>query len=255
MKKWQFFLVGLVMVGCCNGTFSEMRMWTFKTGETLEAEYVKDLFEKIVLRDANGKEWTILKDKFVFSAEDLEYLDLENPPELVLEFRKSITQKNFTMVRFAEDRPSEQRATFGALVKQKGYQEYNYPMTVEFFAIGKEIKGNRYILLDRLSQPFRLTKENKKEFEFYSERIVHMTDTWGDSENYSRRGEQYAGFLIVVKDKRGKVIAMDGSDKWLEQNLATLEERYIGNYMDETCQRTYPTRPKSYIASTASDRE
>ncbi|MBN2163311.1 MAG: hypothetical protein JXR25_17055 [Pontiellaceae bacterium] len=241
----------LITFVCCRGTSSlaEMRIWTLNDGKTLEAEYVRDLFDKIVLRDADGKEHSLLKDSLNLSEDDIEYLELENPPILDLSFKKSIEQKNFSMIRYAEDRPPEWRANFGAKVAQKSSGDYNHPLTVEFFAIGQEIKGNRYILLDRNYSTFFLNKENKRKFEFYSKRTVRMTDLWDANDDYSRRGEQYFGFLIVVKDKRNKVIAMDASNKWLEENLENLEKRGIWNYMDKSCVRTFPTRPTSYIAN------
>ncbi|MBN2683721.1 MAG: hypothetical protein JXR40_00445 [Pontiellaceae bacterium] len=257
MSKMKIIGSAILMLafGWCVAVSAEMRTWNFKTGEQLEAEFVKQYFGKIVLKDAAGKEWTLKEEDFVLSDEDKEYLALEEVPELKLEFKKSITQKNFTNVRYAEGRPPEDRASFGAKVQQKGTGDYPFELTVEFFAIGKEIKGERYILLDRASDKFTLTKENGREFEFYSNRIVRLTDMWKDNETYSERGEQYFGFLIVVKDKRGKVVAMDASNDWLMEHLDHIEERMIGNYMDETCTRTYPTRPKSYIASRASGRE
>lgn len=239
-------LLLLVALCTCSVAMAEMRTWKFKTGETLEAEYIKTVITKYRLRDANGKEYDIPIEQFDLSDEDKEYLALENPPELKLEIRKSIQRKNYAMVRGAEDRPPEQRGKFGVLIKQTGSGEYPYPLTVEVFVIGEEIKGNRYILLDRFSSPFRLTDRHRSRFEYESERTVRMTDMWDNSVYHSRRGEQYFGFIIVVKDRRGKVISVDSSNDWMLDHLDTLEERYIGNYMDKTFQRTFPSRPRSY---------
>ena len=256
MKYAEWTIAAMLLISNAGlAQTNEVRTWNFKTGESLDAEYVKDYLGKVVLKDGDGKEWTLKEENFVLSEADKEYLELQHPPELKLEFRKSIVRKNYTMIRFAEDRPEEQRAEFGALIKQTSYLDYRYELNVEFFAIGSEIEGNRFLLLDRLSTPFQLTKENGRKFEFYSDRVVRLTDMWGNSENYSRRGEQYYGFLIVVTDRRGKVIAADASNDWLLDHLDTLRKREIGNYMDKTCQQTYPTRPKSYIASTAATRE
>jgi len=239
----------LAICGLCIAAPAEMRTWNFRNGQTMEAEYVRDLFDKIIIRDEAGEERTIPKDQFVLSDADVEYLELENPPPFDLSFKKSIEQKNFSLIRGAEDRPPEWRGTFGVKVEQKGGPDFNHELTVEFFAIGKELEGNRYILLDRMSEKFTPTRANKRTLEFNSKRLVRMTDMWGDSLVYSRRGEQYFGFLITVKDPRGKVIAIDGSNDWLAQNLENLEKLGIRNYFDKTCTRTYPTRPKSYIGN------
>ena len=233
----------------------EILTWQLDDGRTLEAEFVRILFDKIMLKDTAGKEWTIPQESLVLTDEDREFLELENPPKLDLLIRKSIERKNFAMIRGAENRPPEQRGTFGAKVVQKSSAEYNHPLTVEYFVIGQEIKGDRYIVLDRKKETFIPTKENDGTLEFYSGRLVRMTDLWDAHPNYSRRGEQYYGFIITVKDKRGKLIAVDASNDWLQDYLGNLENLRIGNYMDKTCLRTYPSRPKSYIANRAAGRQ
>jgi len=243
-------LLLLVLSSICSIGTAEMRTWNFKTGETIEAEYVKTMFDNYVIKDANGKEYTIPIAKFNLSDDDKEYLALENPPKLALEIRKSVVRKNYSMVRGSENRPPEQRGNFGVLIKQKSPGDYPYPLTVEVYVFGDEIKGDRYILLDRFSSPFSLREGPKSKFEYYSNRTVRLTDMWGTEPYagvvfFTRRGEQYSGFMIVVKDKRGKVIAVDASNEWMPEHLETLEQRRIGNYMDETFQRTYPTRPRS----------
>ncbi len=237
-----------------QGETVELRTWHLANGQTVEAAFERVLFDKLVLKTADGKDVTIPKDEFALSAADREYLELEDFPKLDLLFRKSIERKNFSMIRGSENRPPEQRASFGAKVVQKSTAEYNHPLTVEYFAIGQEIKGDRYILLDRMSKTFTPTKENKRSVEFYSNRLVRMTDLWDASQTYSRRGEQYYGFIITVKDKRGKLVAVDASNNWLADHLDTLETRRIGNYMDKTCMRAFPSRPKSYLANQAAGR-
>ena len=247
MYKIKMLLL-LAASGVCSIGMAEMRTWHFKTGESIEAEYVMTVMDKYRIKDANGKEYTIPIAQFDLSADDKEYLALENPPELEMEIRKSIVRKNYTMIRGSEDRPPEQRGNFGVFIKQKSPADYPYPLTVEVFAFGDEIKGDRIILLDRFSSPFSLKDKNRSKFEFYSNRTVRLTDMWdapfAGLYCFSRRGEQYFGFMIVVKDKRGKVIAVEASNDWMPEHLETLEERRIGNYMDKTFQRTYPTRPK-----------
>ncbi len=58
-----------------------------------------------------------------------------------------------------------------------------------------------------------------------------------------KRGRKYYGYLILLKDIQGTVIAMETSHDWLQEHLNTLKERGVGNYMDKTCTRVFPTRP------------
>ncbi len=245
----------LAVYGICAGVSAgEMRTWYFADGRTVDAEFVRVLFDKLVLRNADGEEWSIPRTEFKLSDADREFLELAEPPKLDLMFRKSIERKNFSKVRGAESRPPEQVGSFGVKIEQKSTGDYNHPLSVECFVLGQEIRGERYLLLDRFSESFMLTKENKRKVEFYSDRLVRLTDLWDGSEAYTRRGEQYYGFIITVTDKRGELIAVDASNKWVEENLETLKERYVGNYMDDCCVRTYPTRPESYLANQAAGR-
>lgn len=252
MKK---ILLILAVAGSVAIASAEVRTWTLKNGKTIEGEMVRTYLDKMVLVDADGKEATLPKDAFRFSDADREYMELEDPPKFKIEIKKSVLRKNFSMIRGSEDRPPEQRAEFGAKVSLENKKDYTHELTVEYFAIGDEIKGDRYILLDRKKSTFTPSKENKWTHEFYSKRLVRMTDLWDNSTVYSRRGEQYAGFVITVRDKRGKLIGINASREWMENSIENLEQLKIGNYMNELCQRTYPTRPKSYIASLASGRQ
>ncbi len=247
--------VGLLMACLlCGGVSAEMRTWTLKDGTVFEGEFVRFFFDKLVLKGADGEQVSYPRDSFQLSKEDQEYLELEDFPELKISIKKSITKKNFSMITGAENRPPEWRGNFGVKVIQAGSTDYPHELRLELFAIGKEIRGNRYLLLDRQRTQFHLDKTNGKRFEFDSKRTVRMTDLWDANDNYSRRGEQYFGFLIIIRDKRGKIMAVKASNDWLEDNMETLDKRSIGNYMDKTCMRTYPSRPESYIANRAAGR-
>ena len=60
-----------------------------------------------------------------------------------------------------------------------------------------------------------------------------------------RRGKKYAGYLITVSDKRGKVIQYRASKPWLWENIENLKDMPVGRYMDKTCTRVHPTSPKA----------
>jgi len=60
-------------------------------------------------------------------------------------------------------------------------------------------------------------------------------------------GEEYSGFLIIVTDARGEMISVKSSNNWLVENLENLKKLSVGNFMDKTCTRTFPSRPKSTI--------
>ncbi|MCK5850469.1 MAG: hypothetical protein KAH23_06095, partial [Kiritimatiellae bacterium] len=106
--------------------------------------------------------------------------------------------------------------------------------------------GDRYILLDRQQSSFNPADENQRLYEFRSKRTVALTHyrVFGIETDC---GVKYAGYLVTVKDARGETIAEKSSSKWLLENLENLKKLSIGNYMDKTCTRTFPTQPKASL--------
>ena len=138
-------------------------------------------------------------------------------------------------------RPSEVRCYFGVRIKQTSSNAYDHELNVELFVFGKERLGDRFILLDQQSSSFVLTKGNKRKFELWSERETVFRNI---GTGHEKRGEKYYGYLAIVKDMLGETIAMNASHDWLYENIETLSERYVNNYMDKNCIRVFPTRPR-----------
>jgi hypothetical protein len=139
-------------------------------------------------------------------------------------------------------RPPETRTHYGVRLKQTSAGRYNHELIVEFFAIGQERLGQKYILLDRCQSKFVPTKENNQSHEFTGTREVVLENYVIDDEP---RGEDYSGYLVTVTDENGEIIVVETSNNWLHENLEKLRELSPGNYLDKHCNRVFPTRPPS----------
>jgi hypothetical protein len=74
---------------------------------------------------------------------------------------------------------------------------------------------------------------------------VRLQD-WGFAYSDSkavRRGEIYYGYLVVITDLRGEIVAIRSSKKWFEEHLENLRKLRVGNFFDEECKRCFPGRP------------
>jgi len=232
---------------------NKTRTWTLVDGRTIEAEFINTFGGKVVLKNAKGKTYKIPPGKL--SAGDLEYTELARPPVFNINFLKNFDQKRFSggfydvfiYGRSMWARPPESRGFFGVQLKQTSAGEYNHELQVELFAIGKQRSriGARYILLDHQKIAFTPSKEDQRFYEFRSKRKVVLTDYVNE---YSIPfGEKYSGFLVTVTDARGEIISVKSSTNWLVENLENLKKLSVGSYMDKTCIRTFPSRPKSTI--------
>ena len=217
-------------------------VWTRSDGKSFEAEYVSVIGGKAVLKTSQGK---ILKVPMAnLSAKDSEHIELINPPKFALDFVKlSDNQPNRYKASPFNNRPPPRvnDFTFGAKAQQRSAGKYNHELTLEYFAIGKERLGNKYVLLDRQSNTFIPTTENGRSHSFNGDPIEMIEFFNFDNQP---RGIRPGGNLITLTDRRGQIIQYSASKSWLWENIENLKRLPVGAYMDKTCTRGFPTSPK-----------
>ena len=219
---------------------AETRTWTLANGRTLEAEFISLVGRRIALKNKKGK--TVKVQKKNLSAKDLEYIQLENPPQLDISFSKQSTQRSYLPDLGNKLPPASFYYNFSAKIKQASPGDYDQILHAELFTIGAEIGGNQYILLDRTEGDFRLSEENGKFFRLEGD-TVEISE-YEIKEQF--RGQKYASYLVVVTDARGKIIVHKTPKKWLFENLENLKQLATGNYFDKSCTRVGPTSPKPF---------
>ncbi|MCK4563827.1 MAG: hypothetical protein KAU94_04040 [Verrucomicrobia bacterium] len=235
MKRGVF----IVALALCTSVGAEMRTWTLSNGRQHEAKFVRVMGDKVTLENSEGVVKKVRLDEL--SSEDRQFIELSSPPRLDLDFTRKTEKKMFSTRFILYLKPDVNFNTFGVRVKKTSAGSYSHELQVEFFAIGKERTGNRYQLLDRQSSSFIPTKENQGSHQF-SGKTIELDDYVIDT---IRGGMGYAGHLILVTDSRGELISTKASSKWLLENVENLKKLPVGSYMDKTCTRTFPSRPKS----------
>jgi hypothetical protein len=218
---------------------SRYRIWSTTDGKGVEAELVSVMGGNVVLKTIKGKQFKLPVSKLTDG--DREYTELESPPEFNITFTKSSAQRILEMSPFNNRAPPQiLDYTFGVKLNQKSARVYNHELKVEFFAIAEEISGDRYILVDHQEKQFVPTKENKRSCSFSGHTVEFMKfDLDGQM-----RGKKYSGYLVMLTDKRGKIIQYSASSPWLWEHIENLRNIPVGRYMDKTCTRVHPTSPK-----------
>ncbi len=218
------------------------RMWTLTDGRSFAARLTSCVGDSVFVDTVGGKQVKLQRERL--SAADLSYLELSRPPKLKIDFLKKFKQKNFTMDHVSTStsiRAPEDRGHFGVRVKQADHVNYNHKLYIEFFAIGEERLGHRYMLLDRKKFSFTPTRENDREIEYRSPREVVLENYVFDRQQF---GETYATHLVTVTDEMGEIVAVSAPSEWLYENLASLRMLRPGNYLNKKCERVFPTRPE-----------
>ncbi|MDF7823465.1 hypothetical protein P4B35_05530 [Pontiellaceae bacterium B12227] len=223
--------------------YAAMRVWTSLAGKEIEAKFRVLMGQQVILESARRKQIKFPLNQL--SPEDREFIEFASPPKLDINFFKKSTQVPNPPVSpwvGANQRPLQIfDYTFGTRVKQTSSGAYNRKLFVEYTAVGEEVDGDNYVLLDRGSSEFLLTEENKRSHEIYGEAVRIMRIAYRDSA--PMRGTKYGGYLVTVKDERGNMIAHDASHDFLYENLSKLKKLRPNNHFNKRCERVIPARP------------
>ena len=227
----------ICLLGMCCSVFAETRLWTMADGKTVEAEFVSVIAGNVSLRSLAGKIVKVPVSQF--SDADREYIELAMPPRLEIDTSKSSEQRIFP--DSLSELPRSFYFTLTAKITQKSTLKYTHPLDVEFFFFIKEIDGGKDIIADYKQATFTLQGSGST-FELESDTVELPTYSLDET----TRGEEYSGYLIVVTDARGEVIAHEGTKETYWEHIENLRKVPVGKWIDEECNRTYPTRPKPF---------
>jgi hypothetical protein len=247
------FILTLVFSILCSIANAKMRTWVLEKGDSFSAEYIAVFGGKAVLKLKSGKKVRIPMDEL--SQQDRSFIELKNPPKLKINFTKTTKQRKTPVQAESAEKhhpsPKIEFMTFFVSVKKTSSNPYPHKMTVEYFAFGNEINGNKKILLATEEQIFSF-KNKEKEFVFQGKTVELMRyhiviGSWEKGIHLPARGEKYGGFIVVVKDELGKVIAYKSSNKNLYRVLDNIKKLHPGCFFDPaTGIRTYPTSPDHF---------
>lgn len=236
--KSLYYIIFLVLFS--SVAHAETRVWTLKSGKTLEAEFISQIGGKVSLKTLKGKMFKLQGNEL--SADDMLYIELESPPDLDLSASRTTKQRIFPDALNDKQMPSTLYNNLIAVVKQKSTKPYNQELTLEFFVVGEERLGDKYVLLDYKKEIFHLKDGSDSVFKLPS-KTINVTEFEMKGQSF---GEVYDGYMIVVTDSRGEVIAHRSKvDFWFE-NVENLRTVPAGKCFDDTCERAWPTRPKHY---------
>ncbi len=239
MKMRTLILTSSIACLLLGAAEAETRGWSLKNGKTVEAEFMNIIGEKISLKTLKGK--IIKVSASDLSSEDLTYIELASPPKLELSISKNSKARVFPDT-LSNEIPTSDYYNFKAVIKKKSNKKYSFELTAELFVIGREKIGDKHTLLDYQKASFTLENKSGSVFELPSRTIEMMQFV----QNGQLVGEEYAGYMIVVTDSRGEMIAhVTKRDGWLTI-IDKLRVLPVRKYFDDEGERCFTTPPKRW---------
>lgn len=202
MHKWMLILLCSMVV---FPAWAEYRIWTFTNDTVMEAEFVCMTGGNVVIRERSGKELKFLPDSLV--EEDRRYVESRIPPELNIDVSKI----------------SDNLGTGGAVdwfrcqvsIRQIDTRPYSGELTVIMLVLGEDQRSGESVVSTRIQQTFNLKDFTDKPFELMSDRVKFQRSS-------SKSGQIYSGYLVVVNDPHGQVIAVKSNRLSIERSADDL---------------------------------
>lgn len=248
MKKLSISLI-ILMLGQIAA--SEMRTWVTTNGVSYTAEYVVDLFDKVTLRDAEGKEVRIPVG--AFSEFDQKYMRVMVPPEMEIKFdvkRNEIPPPKAIGLRFNRRESIDARVT----VRKVSNRLFTSSLNLEIFLVGTAFENESYILLSKSDFKFLFGLDFDSTREFKLDQFI--VSDFIDDTHIDHRGEKYLGYLAVITDARGNIVKTQSDiGDWIRDpsvidELRNLSVRGVtsirSRYFDKTGRKVPPPRTRYY---------
>ncbi|MDF7808171.1 hypothetical protein P4E94_12030 [Pontiellaceae bacterium B12219] len=221
-----------------NVPASPIRIWTRIDGAAVKGEFVSRMGDQVVLKNALGS--TVRIPFGELSSDDRKVVELAEPPAFNCSFTKQSSQRIIKTTPYLNEIPPRLlEYTFGAKMKQTTARAYPHRISVELFVLGQQrIDDRKFVLLDHQVSSFIPDSENGRSHIFRGEPVELMS--YDTSEPH---GQKYSDYLLVLTDERGEIIQHSSSANWLFPNLGKLRNLKVGNFLDKTGARVYPTGP------------
>jgi len=248
-----FLIHCILLIFLFSASAAEMRIWEDKDGNRYEAEFVRELFGKMTLREKDGTEIRIPVENF--SEHDQKYMRVMVPPNVSIAFSKANWIKDKPKELWDTDDDTITVIKGAVTVVKESKRPFTSGLVAELFLVAEEINGNgNYILLSKTDSAFLLGEQNNNTHVFKSKPVE--TQRYLEYNGIERRGEEYEGYLVVISDARGNILQTKTDIReWLEapkvienlRKLAVVGAPSIrSRHFDKTGSKVKVPRPKFY---------
>ncbi|MDF7808308.1 hemopexin repeat-containing protein [Pontiellaceae bacterium B12219] len=221
---WGLLLASVIPVS------ADYRLWEGKDGSAIEAEFVAEVGDAIVLKLRDKS--TIRVSKLQLSDADVSYVEITHPPELKIALTKN-ESRDFLAIT----------AGCNLLLQKMNSRAYAAPITVKLFTIGYNRKSSdQQLLLDSKSWSYDALPEGPfSDEKNYGKRF--FTQNLSNAPNRSVPSIQVSGYAVKVFDAKGMLIAQEESSNRLIKDIESawgcpLEEAELEDF-----EKTLPENP------------
>lgn len=210
-------VVAVVLLICIPSGYSEMRIWTSKKGQMVEAEFVSIVGDKVVLKTSEGK--LLRVPQRGLCNEDREYLAGFIPPKLEISVDLDVDRYKQGDGYYLETK--EENISVKVTIQKTNKEKCNRKFKAQLYLIAESITNSNKQLIGKEEHEFSFVSKDLTEFS--GSGVVKSTQSY-----YSKSGYEYEGYIVSVEDGNGEIIAVESNQKSYIENLQNLKSARKG---------------------------
>jgi hypothetical protein len=197
----KIYTIGLFLFCSVFAAQAEFRIWEDLKGNVFEGEFITLAAGEVLIENQEGKEYRFLPE--ALCASDQQYLERRIPPKLGLDVTKNTNN--------SASKSGSEDVRCIATIKQTDRRPYTGELTAVLAVMGETIGSGSSMIVNRSEQVFTLPEIRGEAIEFASDRAQFYRKS-------RKTGKEYSGYVLVVYDRFGEVVAV-------KSNRASYEDR------------------------------
>lgn len=217
----------LILIGISTWAQAEMRIWSDKKGNTIEAEFVSVIGSKVVLKTPEGK--TLKVTMSGLSAADKKFLASSIPPTIKIDV--DIDKDEEKMHDSGYSVSKKETVSCSIELKKTSKEPCNREFTAHVYIFAESLLDNSKKIIIHKEHKFNFKSKATSTFSSESASVQNYKG-WSSISN-GKYGAEYHGYLVVVEDDRGNIISVESNQTTYEKNIASIKGKAVGTRFDK----------------------
>jgi hypothetical protein len=199
---------------------AEFRVWSSKDGvSNVEAQYIQMAGPKVVLEKKDGTRTMV--PMTALCAKDQEYLASVIPPKVEIDVDKDVSSEKLYESGYSTK--ERDKITINATIKKVSKAPCSQKLKVYVFVVAKSYIGGSRLVVGKADAPFSFEKQGAVFLK--ADGSVSYWDSYGSG----KQGWKYEGYIVVVENEKGQVIAVESNKSTYEKNWSKIKVQKVGD--------------------------
>ena len=222
LKSILFMLIAVCF--WASQSMADFRIWSSQDGASnTEAQFIQMSGDKVVLEKRDGSRIMVPMNRLC--TKDQEHLASIVPPALKFVVKKGSSNEN--LYEYAYSTKVRETTTIAVEIKKTSKAPCTQKLKAYLFVVAKSYKGSSRALIAKKDVSFSFDKQDSVSIQA-SGSVVYR-----DSYGGGKTGWDYEGYVVLVEDENGQVIAVDPNKSVYESKLSVIRKSGLSNLDSE----------------------